>query len=199
MSQRYDVLDKWDSVSFDDVTRQVLQRRLHAVPPPRLFDADTFRALEAACARLLATEPGQPPIANWIDDDVAAGRGEGYRRAEMPPMEQAWRQGMAGLQAHATARHGAAFADLPVALQDEVLRELQQGRADPALFGGIDPATFFKEVLLKSAVAQFYSQPEAWSEIGFGGPASPRGYVRMGLDQWDPWEAPPGTGQEPRA
>jgi hypothetical protein len=25
--------------------------------------------------------------------------------------------------------------------------------------------------------------------MGFGGPASPRGYVRMGLDRRDPWEA----------
>ena len=29
----------------------------------------------------------------------------------------------------------------------------------------------------------------AWSEIGFGGPANPRGYVRMDFDQRDPWEA----------
>jgi hypothetical protein len=24
--------------------------------------------------------------------------------------------------------------------------------------------------------------------VGFGGPASPRGYVRLGLNQRDPWE-----------
>jgi len=27
----------------------------------------------------------------------------------------------------------------------------------------------------------YYMQPTAWSEIGWGGPASPRGYVRHGL------------------
>ena len=32
-------------------------------------------------------------------------------------------------------------------------------------------------------------QPTAWNEIGFGGPASPRGYVRMDFDRRDPWEA----------
>ena len=31
--------------------------------------------------------------------------------------------------------------------------------------------------------------PDVWNEIGFGGPASPRGYVRMGFDKRDPWEA----------
>ena len=35
----------------------------------------------------------------------------------------------------------------------------------------------------------YYAHPTAWNEIGFGGPASPRGYVRMGFDRRDPWEA----------
>jgi hypothetical protein len=35
----------------------------------------------------------------------------------------------------------------------------------------------------------YYAHRSAWNEIGFGGPASPRGYVRMGLDRRDPWEA----------
>ncbi len=35
----------------------------------------------------------------------------------------------------------------------------------------------------------YYAHPAAWNEIGFGGPASPRGYVRMDFDQRDPWEA----------
>ena len=35
----------------------------------------------------------------------------------------------------------------------------------------------------------YYAHPTAWSEIGWGGPASPRGYVRMDLNERDPWEA----------
>jgi hypothetical protein len=38
-------------------------------------------------------------------------------------------------------------------------------------------------------VGIYYAHPAAWSEIGFGGPASPRGYVRLGFDERDPWEA----------
>jgi hypothetical protein len=38
-------------------------------------------------------------------------------------------------------------------------------------------------------VVAYYAHPTAWNEIGFGGPASPRGYVRMGFDKRDPWEA----------
>jgi hypothetical protein len=47
---------------------------------------------------------------------------------------------------------------------------------------------FFLHHLLKQVVGIYYSHPAAWSEIGFGGPASPRGYARLGLDERDPWE-----------
>ena len=49
--------------------------------------------------------------------------------------------------------------------------------------------TFFKARLARDIVIAYYSHPVAWNEIGWGGPASPRGYVRMDYDERDPWEA----------
>ncbi len=186
----YDVLAKWDTVSFDDATRTVLHRRLHDTPSRRFFTADEFAVLEVACARLLATAPGRPPIANWIDDDLAHGRSEGFRAPDWPPHDVAWRLGLGGLQAEARRRFGRAFAELDGAQQDGTLRAVQAGDGDTRAFGGLPPDRFFRDLLLRTAVAHFYSRPEAWSEIGFGGPASPRGYVRLQLDRRDPWEAP---------
>ena len=40
----------------------------------------------------------------------------------------------------------------------------------------------------------FYAHPVGWNEIGWGGPASPRGYVRMQYDMRDPWEPVESTG-----
>ncbi len=34
----------------------------------------------------------------------------------------------------------------------------------------------------------FYSHPWAWNEIGFGGPAYPRGYKNLGTGRREPWE-----------
>ena len=51
------------------------------------------------------------------------------------------------------------------------------------------PAIFFDQRLLHDIVLAYWSHPTAWNEIGWGGPASPRGYVRMGYDERDPWEA----------
>jgi hypothetical protein len=185
----YNVLDKWDSMSFDDLTRVVLRRRLQSPPERRFFGPEEFRLLEAACARLLCTEPGDPPIANWIDADLFEGRGEGFRHPDMPPHDVAWHKGLRGLQAEARRRFLRPFDELNGDEQDLTLRAVQNDDVDLPSFDGISPSRFFTHLLLKSAAAHFYSRPEAWSEIGFGGPASPRGYVRLGLDKRDPWEA----------
>ena len=48
---------------------------------------------------------------------------------------------------------------------------------------------FFKMRMAHDIVLAYYAHPTAWSEIGWGGPASPRGYVRMDFDERDSWEA----------
>lgn len=198
----YDVLAKWDTPSFNRVTRDVLTRRLHAVPGRRFLTAGEFRLLEAICARLIPQPTGRPPvpIAPFIDADLHDERGPGFRHPDMPPMRQAWRAGLAGIEAEATRRHGRPFADLDAGCQDATLTAIQKGEADAAGFGGMPAAHFFQHVLLKAAAEVYYSHPTAWSEMGFGGPASPRGYVRLGLDERDPWEPPhaPPSGRDGR-
>ncbi|WP_230686063.1 gluconate 2-dehydrogenase subunit 3 family protein, partial [Burkholderia gladioli] len=75
---------------------------------------------------------------------------------------------------------------------DALLRGLQAGEAPPAGvdWQGLEPKLFFAKRVLQDLAAAYYSHPSAWSEIGFGGPASPRGYVRMDFNRRDPWEAP---------
>ncbi len=53
----------------------------------------------------------------------------------------------------------------------------------------IDARRFFERRVIVDVPALFYGLPQAWDEIGFGGPASPRGYVRLDGDRRDPWEA----------
>jgi hypothetical protein len=46
-------------------------------------------------------------------------------------------------------------------------------------------------VVMRYVVQAFYSHPWAWNEIGFGGPAYPRGYAAFGsphLKEREPWE-----------
>jgi hypothetical protein len=46
---------------------------------------------------------------------------------------------------------------------------------------------------MRDVCEAFYSHPWAWNEIGFGGPAYPRGYAAFGnpeLGEREHWEAP---------
>lgn len=187
----YDVLAKWDTPSWNDQTRAVVARRLQEVPARSFFTADEWELLEAVASRLMPQPEREAPvpIVPWIDQRLQQGVGEGYRYADMPPEPEAWRIGLAGIEHQARVRHGRGFVALAPAEQDQVLRSLQRGEAAGPAWAGLSPARFFSGVLLRSVVAVYYASPAAWSEIGFGGPASPRGYVRLGPDQRDPWEA----------
>ena len=196
----YDVLDKWRSPSFDGVTRRTLTQRLHAVPGRSFLSPDLYAVLEAACARVIPQpDRAEPvPIAPWIDDALQRGSGDGFRPPDTPPPREAWTVGLRGLDAEARARFLRPFVELDPDSQDAVLKALQDGEADPGRFPGLPADHFMVHMLAKESAGHYYAHPEAWSEIGFGGPASPRGYVRLGLDKRDPWEAPivpaPGDG-----
>lgn len=187
----YDVLAKWNTPSFNAQTRAVLEQRLQHVPGRCFFSTEEWRLLDAIVARLVPQpERDEPiPIVPWIDGMLADGHGEGFRHQGMPPLAEAWRRGLEGIDREAERRHGRPFADLDAEEQDATLAAVQGGEVDQASWGGVPAKLFFSDVLLKTAVGIYYAHPAAWSEIGFGGPASPRGYVRMGPDRRDPWEA----------
>lgn len=188
----YDALDKWDSPSWNNQTRAVIDKRLHQVPDRRFLTETEWAILSAVCDRLVP-QPDRPdspvPIVPFIDDKLFKNRGDGYRFEEMPPMREAWRRGIEAIDEEARARWGDGFRELPANQQDAVLRAIQHGDVRSAAWQGLPPKRFFASTLLREAVTVYYAHPAAWNEIGFGGPASPRGYVRLGFDRRDPWEA----------
>jgi hypothetical protein len=187
----YDVLAKWDSPSWDEQTRAVLEKRLTQVPPRRFFSETEWRTLEFICARLIP-QPDRStpiPIVPWIDEKLHHNWRDGFRYEDMPPLREAWRLGLEGIEAESQRRFGADFTSLAEASQDAVLRAVQSGAVEGGVWARLPPQRFFSTVLLKEVVGEYYAHPAAWSEVGFGGPASPRGYVRLGENQRDPWEA----------
>jgi hypothetical protein len=187
----YDVLAKWDSPSWDDFTREVVRKRLEEVPERRFLTPDEWETLEAVCARLIPQpdrEASAVPIVPFIDEKLTNGRGVGYRYEDMPDMRTAWRLGIAGIETEAQRHHVTRFAALPAEEQDRVLRAIQNGDVEGGPWHELPPGRFFTSTLLKTVVGIYYAHPAAWSEVGFGGPASPRGYVRHDLGTRDAWE-----------
>src|SRR5688572_1856983 len=187
----YDVLVKWDSPSWDEQTRQVLRKRITEVPPRRFFTDTEWQTLERVCARLIPQpERLTPvPIVPWIDEKLHHDWRDGFRYHDMPPLREAWRLGLEGIDQESRHRFGGGFTLLGGLDQDAVLRAVQAGDVQGGVWERLPAGRFFTNILLKEVVGEYYSHPAAWSEVGFGGPASPRGYVRLGLNQRDPWDA----------
>jgi len=187
----YDVLAKRDGPSWNDATRRTLDRRLSVPSQPRLFTPAQWLTLQALCMRIVPQPAGraQIPVAALLDERLFTGRTDGFRRANMPSQDAAWRRGLEALDAEARALHGDRFHALAGHLQDRLLHLMQNGHLSHPAWGDMSAAEFFAHRVLLDLGAAYYSHPTAWNEIGFGGPAAPRGYVRMDFDRRDPWEA----------
>ncbi|SAL03307.1 gluconate 2-dehydrogenase (acceptor) [Caballeronia arationis] len=187
----YDVLAKRDTVSWDDATRAVIDERLATPSTPAFCDAAQWRAVTALCACIVPqrSEAPQIPVAALVDAKLAKNSGDGYRDARLPALQEAWRIGLAAVDEESRARFGLPFASIEEVSQIALLQAMERGELVSAAWQGMPSKLFFAERVLHDICSAYYSHPHAWSQIGFGGPANPRGYVRMGFDRRDPWEA----------
>lgn len=189
----YDVLAKRNSPSWNDQTRAVIDRRMALDPDHHAFFTDAeWPTVRAICDRIVPQPANrlQPaPVAAMVDEKLHKNSGDGYRDARLPPTRDAWQRAIAAIDGEATSRYGRHFHELSALLQDDLLKAIQNDEVDEKPWGNLSPKLFFKKRLLHDIVSSYYAHPAAWNEIGFGGPASPRGYVRMFFDRRDPWEA----------
>ena len=189
----YDVLAKRDGPSWNAKTREVLEERLAIGPETRRFFDEVEWSTMTALAERIVPQPadrGDPvPVAALVDHKLATDTRDGYRNAELPEEREAWRLGLRALDSEARARFGARFHELGAWAQDALLKLAEAGELTDAAWDGMPSKLFFHQRVLADVVKAYYAHPTAWNEIGWGGPASPRGYVRMDFDRRDPWEA----------
>ncbi|WFU11697.1 gluconate 2-dehydrogenase subunit 3 family protein (plasmid) [Rhizobium sp. CB3090] len=189
----YDVLRKRGGVSWNDKTRTVIEERTAIDPVAHEhLDAIEWRTLVAICDRIIPQNVRHEtpvPIAAMIDSKLTESASEGYRDARLPPLSIAWKQGLAAIEDEAKLRSRRSFAGISDAEKDALLTHISRGYVRSPLWSGLPADVFFSKRLLHDIVSAYYAFPAAWNEIGFGGPASPRGYVRLGFDRRDPWEA----------
>jgi hypothetical protein len=182
----YDVLTA--SAHWDPLTRRVVLDRVANVPPIRYFTEHETHTLRAFCD-VVTGQDAEPriPVLEMVDAKLHAGHLDGFRHHDMPPDPETWREVAASLD-QSSRKHGCqeGFAAASSACQHEIVQQFSEGQLDWEL-----PVRKAWEVVMRGVLAAFYSHPWAWNEIGFGGPAYPRGYARLGAGQREHWEAPP--------
>ncbi len=178
---------------WDEATRQVVMDRVHNVPSFSHFDSHQQASLEALCARVIpqAHRPSdrRVPIAPWIDQGCDRRALDGFRFDDMPPNPTAWDWGLLGLDQTAQALFGAQFVDLDGERQDRVLEAIRAGNPPGDAWKRMPARRWWVYVALRQITGNYYAHPYAWDEIGFGGPAYPRGYAALNFGAPEPWEA----------
>jgi hypothetical protein len=191
----YNVLEQADH--WDPVTRQVVMERVEVLPPIKFFTSGEAATLGNFFDIVLAQDRDpRIPVLNMVDAKLFSGKREGYRYDDMPDDGETFRRVAAGLDAAARQHGGADF----VAASPEIRREVVQAFADGKLHGEVWdelPCAHAWSVAMREALSAFYSHPWSWNEIGFGGPAYPRGYARLGAGQRESWEGAPAFETDP--
>jgi hypothetical protein len=191
----YDVLSKRWTQSWNEATRRAIDMRLAVAQGPRFFTEVEWQTLGAVCDRIMPQPRDRAPVPlpAYVDQKIADNRLDGYRYAQLPPQGEAWQRGLAALDQEADGAHSARFHTLSPEFQDGLLRRMQEGGLRSSAWRGMPCKMFFDHRVIPDITHAYYAHPVAWNEIGFGGPASPRGYVRMALDRRDSWEAAEAT------
>ena len=181
----YDVLEQ--AHAWDEPTRKVVLSRVGDVPVRTFFSVAEWATLRAFCDDLLAqdSEPRIPVLA-YVDAKHAAGKTEGYRYAGMPPDGETWRFAARGLD-EAAGGGEAAYARTDAERRQQIMDAFASGKLSGGAWEQVDVSRAWS-VLTRDAISAFYAHPSAWNEIGFGGPAYPRGYARMGVGLSEAWE-----------
>jgi Gluconate 2-dehydrogenase subunit 3 len=178
----FDVLGQVDH--WDDVTAGVVLARLDPPPEMSFFNPSEESTARALFDRLLDQDrPPKIPVLELVDRRLALDETDGWFHEDMPEDRDAWRFTLAALDEDALKRYDEHFH----ALDHERQKSLVQAVQDATTWHGIR-ASHVWSLWTRYACAAFYSHPWAWNEIGFGGPAYPRGYRTIGIDAREPWE-----------
>lgn len=191
-ASHYPAYDVWEQhQEWDEHTRKIVAKRRSPEVVHRVLNQQEALTLQSAAAILVddIRLDVLTYITQHIDDSLASPIGEAQRNVGIPDKKDLYRQGIAGLDQISQASYQTEFLALPRERQIDVLIKLENDdHTREGAWQQLTPKTFFKR-FLQDAVHAYYSHPLIWSEIGYGGPAYPRGYVRVEKGLVDPWEA----------
>jgi Gluconate 2-dehydrogenase subunit 3 len=193
----YDVLAQADD--WDAVTRRLVVDRVESVPQIRFFTPAEAACLGRFLDVVLAqdSEPRIPALA-MVDQKLHDGSLDGFRYSDMPDDRDTWRLVARGLDERAHDLGAASYAAAGDDMCHAIAEDLSRGVLSGGAWDQLDVPRAWS-VVMRGALGAFYSHPWAWNEIGFGGPAYPRGYMRkhIGDAGREPYESPPAFGLDP--
>jgi len=185
----FDVLDEVHR--WDDVTAGVVLARLAPTTDLSFFTVEEDAVATPLCDLLLAQD-GEPkvPVVALVDARLAVGETDGWHYDTLPEDSEAWRRSLHELNDAAREEFGLQFDQVDAVRQAQLIQQVQDLGSDGKEWRGL-PAKELWSLWTRYVATAYYSHPWAWNEIGFPGPAYPRGYKNLGLDAREPFEQHP--------
>ena len=186
MIGRYPDYDVFDAAgTWDAATAKVVNARLHIAGELRFFSAGEAPTARAFCDVCVAQD----------DEPEGAGGGDGRRETGRRAPRRLPVRRHARRPRHLAAGAWPAWTRWPRAVMGSRLSPPPRSKLRRPSWAcwprascqaGRGTSSTLKRawsVCMRMVLAAFYSHPWAWNEIGFGGPAYPRGYMRLGPHQ----------------
>lgn len=174
-----------------EATRDALEKRLRETEDyqPKFFDAAEFALLDAICRRLIIQDENSESVdcAAFIDKSLSENESNGWRYDELPNDAETFRGGLGGINETAQNKFGVEFVRLDESRENEVLTEIQNGKAAGETWKTLSAKLFFEELLAK-AVEVYYAHPFAQERIGYVGMADAPGWTQIKLGEREPRE-----------
>ncbi|HET6626053.1 MAG TPA: gluconate 2-dehydrogenase subunit 3 family protein [Nocardioidaceae bacterium] len=173
---------------WDPVTTGVVLARIGPLPPLRYFTPEQ-ESVARPLLDLILDQHDEPrvPVFEMIDQRLAELTTDGWRYEDLPPDPEAWSRTLEALNADSHDRDGCDFAECSRDQQADLLQAVIDQRDTPWHEMQADQVW---SLWSRYACTAFYSHPWAWNEIGFPGPAYPRGYRNPGVNTLEPFEVP---------
>jgi len=177
---------------WDNATREVILDRVYNVPEFKHFTGQARATLEALCDLIIPQDhraaSERVPLAPWIDD-LAEHQVEVFRYEDLPPNHVAWDWGLEGIDQTSQSMFEKPFIALDKGQRTAILEAIRRGQPDGEVWQRMPAERWWEIIAVRQIAGVYYSHPTAWDEIGFGGPAYPRGYLSLNHGDREPWES----------
>ena len=184
----FQVMDEHEE--WDTHTQTIVSNRLLASEPRTVLDTDELQFLQLVCSALVDDDRGDVMtyVIAHVGQSLQSSTGEGQRKYGIPEQKKLI---LDGIQYLGELRHQAKITNPNLDEAEsltELLSQVSKGTAAHVKWSSQLQCEWFKK-MLNLTVEAYCSHPVVWSEMGYAGPAYPRGYVRGDIGRLDPWEA----------
>ncbi|MED4017552.1 gluconate 2-dehydrogenase subunit 3 family protein [Sutcliffiella cohnii] len=186
--EEYNVMDQFHE--WDVITQRVIRNRL-AASDVSFFTPEEQNTIIALYPIIFPSHLGDigVNVLALLDQRMRENKINGYVKGTTLQKVDVIRTGLRYVATECYTQFHHPFSTLEKKLQISYVGQLVENIGSSEVWIKITPKLFFTTFTYE-ILKIIYADPSVWSDIGFGGPAFPRGYYTFGFDQFDPWEAP---------